>query len=394
VAAPHPRYVLDPVALTGAVTALVSCLALPLAQLRSSRLALAGEPHRALEAGPFGVAAVALALAAVAVALVGRPALRRLLAQLDATALAVALAWAFGAAVTRLAAQAPPIARVSPGVGFWVALAGAAALAFAGRDAAPASRPWRSLALGAVALAGFAAAAAYGGLAQVSIGREYAVRSDVFWQLAAQHLALAGAGLAGGVLIGVPLGIAATRRPRLRALALGVTGILETVPSLALLGLLIAPLAALAAAYPSLEAAGVGGIGPAPALIALVTYALLPVVRGTYVALDSVDFALVDAGRGMGMSRVQLFARVELPLALPLVIEGVRVAAVLLIGITTVTAFVGEGGFGALIFQGVGQNAPDLILLGALPVIVLAVVADYGLRAVASLATPRGVGAA
>jgi osmoprotectant transport system permease protein len=271
-----------------------------------------------------------------------------------------------------------------------VALVGAAALAFAGRDA-PASRPWRQLALGAVVLAGFAGGWAYGGLSQVSIGREYATHSDVFWQLAAQHVALAGAALLFGTVIGVPIGIAAARRPRLRAVSLGVTGILETVPSLALLGLLIAPLAALAAAYPVLGAAGISGIGAAPALIALTTYTLLPIVRGTYVALVSVDPALLDAAAGMGMSRRQRFARVELPLALPLVIEGIRVAIVLIIGITTVTAFVGEGGFGALIFQGVGQNAPDLILLGALPVIALAVLADYALRAVAIGVTPRGV---
>ncbi len=225
----------------------------------------------------------------------------------------------------------------------------------------------------------------------MAIGQEYASHADVFWQLAAQHLALAGGGLAAGIVVGVPLGAAAARRPRLRALALAVTGTLETVPSLALLGLLIAPLAALAAAYPPLAGAGVSGIGPAPALVALTTYALLPIVRGTYIALDSVDPALMEAGRGMGMSGRQLFSRVELPLALPLVIEGIRVAAVLLIGITTVTAFVGEGGLGALIFQGIGQNAPDLILLGALPVIALAVVADYALRGAALEATPRGV---
>jgi osmoprotectant transport system permease protein len=385
------RFVLDQVALTGAVTALVGCLGLPLAVLRPFRLVFTGEAHRLLEAGPFGVAALAFALAALAIAFVPDASLRRLLAQVDAAALAISLVWALGSAVTRLLATATPIARVGPGSGFWVALVGAAAISFAGRAEGAASRPWLSVALGALVVAGFLGAVRFGDLANVSIGREYAVRSDVFWRLFAQHLALAGAGLLGGMVIGVPLGVLAARNRRVRDVALGLTGILETVPSLALLGLLIAPLAALAAAYPALQRIGFGGIGPAPAVIALVLYALLPIVRGTYVALTTVDPALVDAARGMGMSRRQTFLRVELPLGLPLLIEGIRVAAVLLIGITTVTAFVGEGGLGALIFQGVGQNAPDLILLGALPVIALAVVADYSLRAVAFEATPRGV---
>jgi osmoprotectant transport system permease protein len=392
--APRTRFVVDEVVLTGAAAALVGCLGLPLAVLRSSRVALIGEPHRALEAGPFGVAAVVLALAAVAVAFVPRAPLRRALAQLDATALAIALPWALGAACMRLLATASPISRVAPGSGFWIALVGAAAIAFGGRTAETPARPWLSLALGAAVVAGFLLAARYGGLGSISIAHEYDTRSDVFWRLLAQHLALAGAGLAGGIVIGLPLGVLAARNRRVRDVSLTVTGILETVPSLALLGLLIAPLAALAAAYPTLRELGVEGIGPAPALIALVMYALLPIVRGTYVALTSVDQALVDAGRGMGMSRRQIFLRVETPLALPLLIEGIRVAAVLLIGITTVTAFVGEGGLGALIFQGVGDNAPDLILLGALPVILLAVVADYALRAAAAAATPRGVRAA
>lgn len=148
-----------------------------------------------------------------------------------------------------------------------------------------------------------------------------------------------------------------------------------------MLGLLIAPLAAL----------GFPAIGTTPAVIALTLYALLPIVRNTYVGLAGVDASVIDAGRGMGMGRAQLLARVELPLALPLVIEGVRAAAVLVIGIAAVTAFIGAGGLGVLVFQGWGQQADDLTLLGAVPMVVLAVIADAGLRALRRLVVSPGI---
>ena len=157
---------------------------------------------------------------------------------------------------------------------------------------------------------------------------------------------------------------------------MGVAGVIQTIPSLALLGLLVVPLSALGQAVPFLRTLGVRGIGAAPGLVALTLYALLPVIRNTYIGLTGVDPAVVDAGRGMGMSRGQLLTRVEFPLALPLIMEGVRTAAVLLIGITTLTAFAGARNLGVLIIEGIGQFAPDLILLGALPTIMLAVTAD------------------
>jgi osmoprotectant transport system permease protein len=183
----------------------------------------------------------------------------------------------------------------------------------------------------------------------------------------------------------------ATRNRHVRSAVLGITGVIQTIPSLALLGLLVVPLAALAAAFPALRDLGIRGIGAAPGFIALTLYALLPVVRNTYVGLSEVDPAALDAGRGMGMSRAQLLFRVEFPLAAPLVAEGVRTAAVLLIGITTLTVFAGARNLGILIFEGLGQFAPDLILLGALPTIALAVAADLALGALARLLTPKGV---
>jgi len=225
------------------------------------------------------------------------------------------------------------------------------------------------------------AAAFFGGLGQLSIVTEYRAVSASFWSATATHLAVSGVSLVLAIAIGVPLGIVAARVRWVRSVALGVTGVIQTVPSLALLGLLVVPLAAL----------GLPGIGPLPAVIALTLYALLPVMRNTYVGLTQVDPATIDAGRGMGMSRAQLLVRVEAPLALPLVIEGVRSAAVLVVGIAAVVAFIGVGTLGVLVFSGWGQQADDLILLGALPMVLIAVAADTGLRAFARTVTSPGI---
>jgi osmoprotectant transport system permease protein len=160
---------------------------------------------------------------------------------------------------------------------------------------------------------------------------------------------------------------------------------------LAFLGLLVVPLGTLAATYPFLQTLGIQGIGAAPAIIALTVYALLPIVRNTYVGLDGVDPAATDAGRGMGMSSGQLLWRVQMPLALPLVIEGLRASAVLVIGIAVVTALVGAGGLGVIVFLGLGSQAEDLIILGAVPVIVLAIAADATARGVGRVAVSPGI---
>ena len=144
------------------------------------------------------------------------------------------------------------------------------------------------------------------------------------------------------------------------------------LPELALYGLLIVPLGLL----------GLPTLGTLPALIALTLYALLPIVRNTYLGVSGVDPAIIDAGRGMGMSRGELLWRVEIPLATPLVLEGLRVALVMTVGIAAVMAIAGAQDLGTLIFEGWGQTAIDLVLLGAIPMVVLSIIADQGVRAV------------
>ncbi|MDL2345263.1 ABC transporter permease, partial [Deinococcus sp. MIMF12] len=219
-----------------------------------------------------------------------------------------------------------------------------------------------------------------GGLSSWSVWQEGQVEAARLGQELAQHVRLTAAALGLSVLIGGPLAVWSVRQPGAGQVVLAVTGAVQTLPSLALLGLLIAPLGALSQAVPALRSLGVSGIGTAPALVALTLYGLLPVVRNGVAALRGVDAGTLDAGRGMGMTPGQLFWRVQLPLALPVWLAGLRQATVLLIGVTAVAALIGAGGLGVYIFRGLNASATDLILLGALPACLLAIVADAAWR--------------
>jgi osmoprotectant transport system permease protein len=164
-----------------------------------------------------------------------------------------------------------------------------------------------------------------------------------------------------------------------------VLNVIQTVPSIALFGLLMVPLALLAATFPALRQSGIGGIGMAPAVIALVLYSLLPVVRSTVAGLGQVPQPVVEAAAGMGMNGAQIFRKVELPIALPVFLSGVRIAAVQAVGLAVVAALIGAGGLGALVFQGLASGALDLVLLGVIPVVALAVVVDAAFRILAGI---------
>jgi osmoprotectant transport system permease protein len=187
-------------------------------------------------------------------------------------------------------------------------------------------------------------------------------RSEIL-SLTGEHLVLVFVSTAVAVAVGIPLGVALTRRPRLARPVLAVAGMVQTVPSLALFGFLI-PLPF------------VGGIGPRTAIVALVLYALLPILRNTHAGIRSVDPAILEAADGVGMTRRQRLWWVELPLSLPVVIGGVRIAAVVSIGIATIAAAVGAGGLGVLIYRGIATVDNRLILAGALPAALLAIAAD------------------
>ena len=179
-----------------------------------------------------------------------------------------------------------------------------------------------------------------------------------------QHLVLVGLSMAIAIAIAVPLGVLIVAHPRLRTLALGLANIFQTIPSLALFGFLI-PIPFL------------GGIGTRTAVIALVLYALLPILRNTYVGLTGIDPAILEAAEAIGMTQSQLMLRVRLPLATSYILAGVRTATVITIGIATIAAAIGAGGLGTFIFRGVAMVSNIVILAGAIPAAVLALLADY-----------------
>ncbi len=182
----------------------------------------------------------------------------------------------------------------------------------------------------------------------------------------AEHLGLVALSMAMAVGAGVPLGILVARRARLRRFILGAANVIQTVPSLALFGFMIpVPI--------------VGGIGSRTAVVALALYALLPIIRNTYTGIAGIDPGVVEAARGMGMTGRQLLWQVELPLALGVILAGIRVATVITIGLATVAAAVGAGGLGTYIFRGLAMVNNQVILAGAIPAALLALLADWSL---------------
>lgn len=225
-------------------------------------------------------------------------------------------------------------------------------------------------------LAGFLAAVILvlgaGVFDHLSVMREYSVNAERFSRELVRHVLLAAGSLGAAVVVGLPLGVMCYRIPRIRAGILGTLNVIQTIPAIALFGILMAPLGALAAAVPLAQRLGIRGIGPAPAVVALFLYSLLPIVANTVAGLTRVSRSAVEAARGMGMTAWQMLTRVELPLALPVIVTGIRVVLVQNIGMVTVAALIGGGGLGTFVFQGIGQTAIDLVLLGAIPIVTLA----------------------
>lgn len=187
-------------------------------------------------------------------------------------------------------------------------------------------------------------------------------RADIAAQTV-EHVFLVAVSIAIAVLIGVPLGILLTRKPSLASPVMGFASVMQTVPSLALFGFLI-------------PIPFIGGIGNTTAIVALVIYALLPLLRNTYAGIQSVEPSVVEAGRGMGMTDLERLRLIEIPLSLPTIIAGVRIATVNAIGLATIAAAVGAGGLGNSIFRGLSMVDSRLILAGAVPAATLAIVAD------------------
>lgn len=185
-------------------------------------------------------------------------------------------------------------------------------------------------------------------------------------QRSGQHLFLVFTAIAIAILIGIPLGILITRKPALSRPVLGFANAIQTMPSLAIFGFLI-------------PVPFIGGIGPRTAIVALILYSLLPIIRNTYLGIMGVDPAIREAGMGMGMTDRQLLMQVEIPLALGVILGGVRLATVIGVGLATIAAAIGAGGLGEFIFRGVAIVDSQLILAGAIPAAIMALTADFAI---------------
>ncbi|MEO5607871.1 MAG: ABC transporter permease, partial [Polaromonas sp.] len=313
---------------------------------------------------------------------------------LAATLLLTGLAWLAADEAARLAALAEAASGMSPGIertslggAFWT-LAALSWLAAADALGRLGLKPALRLAASAAVMTPLLVLLGSGALAHLSLLREYANRADVFNAALLQHVQIVLASLLPALLIGVPLGVASVGAGRwmqaLRPVLFSALNLIQTVPSIALFGLLMAPLALLAASVPLLAQWGIKGVGMAPAVLALMLYSLLPLVRSTAAGLEQVPRPVINAALGMGLSARQIFWRVEVPLALPVFLAGLRVATVQTIGMAVVAALIGAGGFGAIMFQGLLGGALDLVLLGVVPVVAMAVLADAVLKAMAA----------
>lgn len=294
---------------------------------------------------------------------------------LGLSALALALLAALAGQFASQGAMSAPDARFGLGGGFWVLLLLWWLMADDASKRLSLNGGWR-MAAALLFWMPLLLVLASGTTDALSLWQEYRANRASFHAALGEHLRIVGITLGLSGVLGLGLGIRSAFHAGFGRVCLNVLGIVQTVPSIALFGLLIAPLSALSHAWPTLATLGIRGIGMAPAVIALVAYALLPMVRATVAGLQQVPAQTVDAARGMGMSARQILWRVQLPLALPVVLSGLRVTAVQTIGLTVLAALIGAGGFGALMFRGLAASALDLVLLGVVPVVLLAAASD------------------
>lgn len=219
----------------------------------------------------------------------------------------------------------------------------------------------------------------------LSIAQEYANHSDVFGPAILRHLQIVMLAVAPALVIGLLLAWRMSKNRELRQAIFPVLNVLQTIPSIALFGLLMAPLAWIALQWPALSRAGIGGVGIAPAVLALLMYALLPIARSALAGLEQVPAEAVYAARAMGMSSRQILWEVELPLALPALLIGLRTAVVQTTGLAAVCALVGAGGLGQIMFDGLFSAANELVILGVIPIVLLAMLADTAFKLLGSL---------
>ncbi len=365
----------------GAAVFAAAVIFLPFVRFRPNRI-LTGESFSLPDIAPGGLPLLGLLVlqAALFAFLAIRKSRWRALPALSASVCALfILAWC-----SALPDFSGETTRVSIGSGFFLAVAAGLLMLWdsGGRGTVRAG----SFVILAVA-AGLLLTGAYG---KLSIMQEYVNRRDTFFSQSGRHLVLAFSSTAAAAVLGVLLAFLLITRKRLERPVFFLVNIGQTIPTLSLLGLLMVPLTYLGSRSGLLRSWGVSGVGFWPAWIALFIYAVFPVLNNSLAGLRMTDPAVADAAASLGMSRRQVFRKVQLPLAVPLILGGVRTAMTQAMGNAILAALIGGGGLGSFIFLGLAQSASDLILLGTIPLIALTFMADALLGLLVRLASKGG----
>ncbi|NTU72012.1 MAG: ABC transporter permease [Coriobacteriia bacterium] len=291
----------------------------------------------------------------------------------------VLMLWGAGIAASAHVAAASDVARTSLLWAAWLSLFASYVVIFAATAWLEAGSLRAVLTY--LPVAGVIGLALTGQLSELAVAREYANNAESFAVELRLHLAYVGGAVSIGLISGLILGLIAVRRRSLEPAIFGTLNVLQVFPTLAFIGLMNPILTGASERIPLLEALGVRGVGWAPVIIVLSAYAVYPIARNTYTSLSSLDSDVLDAARGVGMSRTRMLAEIEFPLALPVIIAGLRVALVQTTAGAIVAGLIGGGGLGTFVFLGAGETATDLILLGVIPIMVLALFFDRSVLA-------------
>lgn len=363
------------VAVAGCVLGLAATLVPHGLVFRENRIVSGQARSLAASLGPWGWALLALWLLAGIMALSPAPLRVKGLVVTVLGALAPPLVtWRSGVEAFAWVRTASDIGRTSLGTGFWLTLFASYMVIFAAT--AWMRRGALRAALTYLPVLGVAALLASGAGAEFSIVREYRNNSDEFWRHLSVHMSYVVAAVGSGLVLGLALGLLAAKRTRLEPAVFGMLNVVEVMPTLAFIGLMNPVLTALSDRMPVLQELGIRGVGWTPVVIVLTAYATYPIARNTHAAVASLDPGVVDAARGVGMGRWRLLLEVELPLALPVIMAGLRVALVQTTAGAIIAGLVGGGGLGTFVFVGAGETATDLILLGVIPIVALALLFD------------------
>lgn len=368
----------NPVLALYVAVALGASMGLPFVRVAPNRL-LSGDPiflgDVLQRQGSPLVVALVLAVFTLLVLAIGQPQ-RRFTQALVSVAMAASLAglWLLASHVSSSVSPVDrPLQRTALGAGFWTL----AALAWLTALDAVARLNLATLPRLLVHIAGCLPLLLSLSEGQnLSLAKEYANHSDVVGPAVVRHLQIVLLAVVPAVVIGVPLAWRMSRSAVLRQGLFPLLNLIQTIPAIALFGLLMAPLAWLAVQLPLLGSAGIRGVGMAPAVLALFLYSLLPIVRAALAGLEQVPADTILAARAMGMSPWQIFWQIELPLELPVLLIGVRTALVQTIGLAAVCALIGAGGLGQIMFDGLFSAANELVILGVMPIVLLAMLAD------------------